>query len=281
MTKPAKLVVNLVQVGYLPPSVKINILMRILRAQDEIVFRYVETPVHCDAPESGYYYTEKELFSCLHCPEDEQLIVGITSIRIAPSVGGAANDPENEYFGIWRNSQLPLDDKDARKGVISVTCWRERYEARAFRSTEQYLAFMILAFVGDVQLGGLTHPWCTGCVFDFNPDNESIVSSVKSATLCDHCLAKMRAQHPHFVNPFKIILKKVDRPPYGAILSYLQSNGVTSLLIFTVLLALSVGLLQRFIESFEHVAAIVLLLCSIVFIAIVIYLRRFPMGSLK
>lgn len=282
MKTSCPLVVDLLQIGELPRGVRLERLLRLLRRQDQISFRLRDNPVDIGQllqPPDGFFFTEKELFPGLEPSGEAHLVVGITTLRIAPSID--ALDPENEYFGVWHNAQVPLAPEHARKGVVSITLWRERFEERAYRSTEQYLAFMILAFLGDAQLGGLTHPWCTGCVFDYNPENESIVSSVKAATLCDTCRQRIENARPPIKEAFLDILKEVERPPVRAVLSYLQGNGIASVFLFSVLLALSVGLLQNLLPDAGRVGLATSLFCAIIFLAVVWYYRRFPSGGLR
>lgn len=283
MSSPAAaLVVEIFQVGELPNGVSLERLMNLLGRQRHVQFclRGSIDQSLLQRPTRGYFFTENEILPALTPSEDDHLVLGITSLRIAPSTG--ALDAENEHFGIWHNTQVPLAPEHRRKGVLSVTRWRERYESRAYRSTEQFLAFMVLAFIGDVQLGGLTHPWCTGCVFDYNPDDESIISSVKAAALCHSCREHIRSAESQLEESYLRILGGIARPPVEAVLRYLQGNGVTSVFLFSLLLALSVGLLQDYVlGDFKTMAAMVSLLCTAVFSLVVTYHRYRPSGDLK
>lgn len=282
MHEHSPLIVDLVQVGELPRGVRLDRLVRVLTRQKRVHFRLRSEPIDAgqlQLPTSGFFFTENEIFSALEPSGGAHLVLGITSLRIAPSAG--ALDPENEHFGVWHNAEVPLAPEHARKGVISVTRWRERYESRAFRSTEQFLAFMILAFLGDVQLGGLTHPWCTGCVFDYNPDDESIVSSVKAASLCKTCRQRIRGLQPELEEAYLDILRGIGRPPVQAVLRYLQENGLASIFLFSGLLSLSVGLMQSLFTDAKGVALATSLLCGAVFLGVVWYNRLFPSGDLK
>jgi hypothetical protein len=283
MTTPHPRVVELVQIGDLPRGVRLDRLQRLLRRQNYLHFRLrngLIDPGQLRQPSRGvFFFTEEEIFPCLDPSQGAELVVGITSLRIA--ISADARELENEYFGIWRNSLVPLRPEHAGKGVISITRWRERYEGRAFRSTEQFLAFMIMAFVGDAHSDDLTHAWCTGCVFDYNPDNESIVSSMKTATLCAKCRQSLRLIQPQLEEAFLKILREVERPPMRAVLSYLQGNGLASVFLFSVILALSVGLLQTLLPNVRYIALATSLLCAAIFLGVVWYFRRFPSGDLK
>lgn len=282
MPSPYSLIVEVVQVGELPRGVCLERLMRLLSRQQQVHFRLRKEPIDpggLQQPASGFFFTENEIMPALSPSNDAHLVLGITSLRIAPSAG--ALDPGNEHFGVWHNTQAPMPPEHSRKGVVSVTRWRERYEGRAFRSTEQYLAFMALAFIGDVQLGSLTHPWCTGCVFDYNPDDESIVSSVKAAALCQQCRRRIRSIEPQLEEAYLAILRGIGRPPVQAVLRYLQANGLASVFLFSGLLTLSVGLMQTLFPDAAHIALVISLLCGTIFLGVVMYYRRFPSGDLR
>ena len=275
-------IVDLVQIGELPRDVRLERLVKTLGRQAYIEFRLrprIEPGDFPHPPPGCWFFSEREIFPVLCPPAGTHLTLGITSLRIAPA--NSATDAEGEHFGIWQNDLVQVEPEHARIGVVSVTRWRERYEARAFRSTEQYIAFMVLSFIGDVALGGMTHRWCTGCVFDFNIDDESIVSSVKNSDLCDPCRRRMRALNPELEQSFRVILADVARPPVRAVLSYLQGNGIASVFLFSVLLTLSVGLLQSVFQTAGKVAVGTSAICALIFFGVVWYVQRYPSGGLK
>lgn len=273
---------ELVQVGALPPSVSLKALVQRLNAQRYVKFRDRGTEINPRElprpPSDSYFYTENEVFPALEPIEGADFVIGITSLRIAPSID--ATRPENEYFGIWKNEQVQLSPIHARKGLISTTLWRERYESRAYRSTEQYLAFMVLAFLGDVQLGGLTHPWCTGCLFDYNYDNESIVSSVKSARLCAFCGNVVAQKDSQLREAYEDILKTVRRPPTTEVVRFLQGSGLMSVFVFSIVLALAVGFAQSLISNLQAVA-IAIPSCILVILVVIRQYQEHPVGELK
>src|SRR5690606_26192891 len=105
---PTVLNVRLVRVGELPRGVDQAELDRLLRRQRQIRF-YWGAPVEHEqllTPDGGFYYTERELFPPLRRDDTDDLVVGITSLRIAPAREAA--EPGGEYFGLWHNTQCPF-----------------------------------------------------------------------------------------------------------------------------------------------------------------------------
>lgn len=246
--------------------------IRIVLRPDSIDLSTIPKP-----PAGHFFYSEREILSAVEPSTECDLLFCVTALRIAPSSEAAGED---EYFGLWDNEFVELEQADRFKGIASVARWREKFAGPAYRSTEQYLAFMLLAFVGDVQLGGLTHAWCTGCVFDYNVDEESIVSSVKSATLCPVCRKRLSDVDPNLVAAFARVLSFVKRPPFYAVLSYLQGNGFAAVFLFAVLLGIAVGFLQNLWADAKLTSFLVAAGSASAFALVVLGLRRWPMGDL-
>lgn len=210
------IVVDLVPIGELPRGVQLERFMKLLHRQNHINFRPCPDTIDPNQflePACGFYFTEKEMLSCLKISSDAYMTIGITSIRISPMT--ESHDLEN------------------------------------------------------------------GCVFDFNPDNESIVSSVKAATLCGKCRQRIRNFQPQLEVAFQRILAGVERPPIRAVISYLQGNGIASVFLFSVLMGLSVGLLQSLLPAAEHIALVASLSCTVIFLGVIWYFHRYPSGDLK
>jgi len=274
--------VEVVQVGPLATGLSLARLARMFAKNTGI--SVVLRPTSIDLatvpkpPTGCFFYSEREILPAVSLSADCDLLICVTSLRVAPSAEAAGED---EYFGLWHNEFVELKPADRLKGVVSVARWREKFAGSAYRSTEQYLAFMLLAFVGDVRLGGLTHAWCTGCVFDYNVDEESIVSSVKSATLCQVCRKRVSEIDPSLATAFDRALLRVKRPPIYAILSYLQGNGFAAVFLFAVLLGISVGFLQNLWADAKLTSFLVAAGSGLAFVLVVIGLKRWPVGDLS
>lgn len=215
------------------------------------------------------YYTDRELLPVIRTALDRQqvprdaVVVVFTSLRLAKAVvkKGRAAGIEPDYLGLWDRVTDKTSAAGRRIGIVSTALWLQKYEREAYRTVEQYVAHMLLAFLGDqLYRGGITHDAFHRCVFDFNDDLDSIVQSVQRSRLCRKCEDKMkkkpsRSNIAGYLDPdtittaMKAISKSVRRPRYGHILRSLQEDGIFSLLIFGILVSLSLNLFAGVVDK--------------------------------
>jgi len=217
------------------------------------------------------YYTDHELLPAIHAaldrqgvPKDEEAVVVVfTSLRLAKAVmkKGRMAGIEPDYLGLWDKATNKTTAGKRHVGIISTALWLQKYEREAYRTAEQYIAHMLLAFLGDqLYRGGITHDAFHRCVFDFNDDLDSIVQSVQRSRICGKCLSKIgekpaRSKIAGYLEPgtiteaMKSISKSVRRPRYSHILRSLQEDGVFSLLIFGILASLSLNIFAAEVDA--------------------------------
>jgi hypothetical protein len=179
---------------------------------------------------------------------------------------------EYDYFGVWPPQivELPVEGSPII-GVASTYLWVRRYEMLAYRTTEQFLEYLVVAFLGDVLYhGSLTHTRFRHCVFDYNEDLDSIVDSIRRASLCKQCtenLANEQKLGPlgasvggsRIVEAMEGILNDVRRPRWRMVFQALQQDGTFSILILGLLAAIGVNVLSNWVTYFSlETAAVVL-----------------------
>ena len=222
------------------------------------------------------FYTDQELLpaiktcldgkNSLKLPQDA-IVVAFTSLRLAKAIkkNGRVTGIEPDYFGLWDKAT----DKTAGKrriGIISTALWLQKYESAAYRTAEQYIAHMLLAFLGDqLYKNGITHDAFHRCVFDFNDDLDSIVQSVQRSRICKKCLSQIgkksaRSTVAKQLDPDRItdamrrISQAVRQPRFRHILRSLQEDGVFSLLIFGVLASLALNIFANEVNKWGNPA---------------------------
>lgn len=219
------------------------------------------------------YYTDQELFPVINArlekpglPRDA-VVVAFTSLRLAKAVmkKGRVAGIEPDYLGLWDKATNKTAGK-RRIGIISTALWLQKYELEAYRTAEQYIAHMLLAFLGDqLYRDGVTHDAFHRCVFDFNDDLDSIVQSVQRSRVCKKCLAKLedksaRSKVAEYLEPARIseamrnISGAVRKPRFRHILRSLQEDGVFSLLIFGVLASLALNIFANELNKWGNPA---------------------------
>jgi hypothetical protein len=192
------------------------------------------------------------------------LVLGLTSVPLAHQEKGPDGVWEYDYFGVWPPQivEPPLEGSPII-GVASTYLWVRRYETLAYRTTEQFLEHLIVAFLGDVLYNGsLTHARFRHCVFDYNEDLDSIVDSVRRADLCNQCTDHLANEQNlsslgasvgggRIVEAIEGILNDVRKPRWKMVFQALQQDGTFSILILGVLGAIGVNILSNWIESFS------------------------------
>jgi predicted Zn-dependent protease len=190
------------------------------------------------------------------------LVFGLTSVPLAHQE--KCPDWEYDYFGVWPPQivEPPLEGSPII-GVASTYLWVRRYETLAYRTTEQFIEHLVVAFLGDVLYhGSLTHARFRHCVFDYNEDLDSIVDSVRRADLCEQCKEHLKNEQKlgplgasigggRIVEAMEGILNDVRTPRWKMVFQALQQDGTFSILILGVLGAIGVNILSNWIESFS------------------------------
>ncbi len=209
----------------------------------------------CDVPP---YYTdgsilrsvEKFLHRYPEIDPDTHVVV-VTNVRVTKGVdcSPAAKDGE-DYFGLWAPEGV---DRTRRRGVISTALYLDRYQEKARRTAEQYVAYMLMAYLGDTSFDPrLTHRDFRFCVFDYNDDLDSIVPSIRRSGLCEGCDRRIGGGRSEladlspkaFREAYLAILRYVHRPHPRVILDTLQSTAVFSLTVLVLAAGVSINLLS-------------------------------------
>lgn len=240
------------------------------------------------------YYTDRELLPAINARLDGQnlpddaIVVILTSLRLAKAVmkKGRVAGIEPDYLGLWDKATDGGTGK-RRIGIISTALWLQKYEREAYRTAEQYIAHMLLAFLGDqLYRGGITHDAFHRCVFDFNDDLDSIVQSVQRSRVCRKCLSTLekksaRSKIAKYLEPERIteamrrISKAVRQPRFGHILRSLQEDGIFSLLIFGVLASLALNIFANEVNKWGN-PALFAAVGGITLVAWIVWQRFWP-----
>ncbi|HEY0670687.1 MAG TPA: hypothetical protein VGD27_00405 [Longimicrobiales bacterium] len=196
-------------------------------------------------------------------PDAPPLLLGLTSVPLAQQERAAdVLEWDYDYFGVWPPlpGGQPIDGP-VTAGVVSTNLWVRRYERSAYRTTEQYVEHIIVAFLGDTLARGvLTHARFRRCVFDYNEDLDSIIDSVRGASLCKECTARLSDERQlgplaaqiggqKLSAAMQAILKDVSRPRTRIVLQVLQEDATFSIVILGVLAAIGVNLLSGWLAK--------------------------------
>lgn len=215
------------------------------------------------------------------------LIIGITSAWIADSTGNSV-DPINIsdcYFGYWHNQLVDTGSNDDRRfAVISIAPWLLKYENLSLRDIYQYLSFMVVAFIGDyIHPDGMTHPEFRWCVYDYNPDMDSICQSIRKSRICDQCQTKIgqaslsKELHPKEINSsLEKLLKYSRRPKFLDILRAYIDHPVFAFFGAGLILSIFSNLITYKIEHFGDVVMIFMGICIAWFVALIVKEHFWP-----
>jgi len=224
-----------------------------------------------DCPRPPYYDADQLLGELrglvpLSSTQPTRLIIGITSVPLAVKTSPAGADShaewDEDYFGYWSPPEGgAAADGEPVVGIVSTAAWTRRYEASAYRTTEQFLEVLVAAFLGDVLYRSkLTHKQFRRCVFDYNEDLDSIVDSVRRARFCRQCLRHLRIDQELGSLAKPIGAKTVSaalvslaadarRPRLKSVLQALQQDGTFSVLILGLLAAIGVNVLSSWVPN--------------------------------
>lgn len=184
---------------------------------------------------------------------EDGILIAFTSARIADHPDEERwSDAESEYFGYYRTKYSP--DVPRGRAVLSTALWVQRYESVAYRTTEQFIASSIAAFLCDHFIDGtLVHYEFRNCNSDFCGDFDTVAVSVKKARLCDECQRKLAAASrgagmAGFDAAISAMLRYVRRPRPEWVLHGMQQSPVLSLMLMGVLLSLFTGALYDLLQ---------------------------------
>ena len=211
----------------------------------------------CDTPP---FYTDGSILGTLETvleryPEVERNahVAVVTNVRItrgrdcSPEPGEAG-----DYFGLWWPAGV---DETRRRAAISLALYLDRYQDRGRRTAEQYVAFLLVAFLGDTLFEPkLTHLDFRFCVFDYNDDLDSIVPSIRRSGLCEKCQERIassvtntaeRVSGKSLLQAFNSLLRYVHRPHPRVVFETLQHDALFSLIVLGVAAGVVINLISN------------------------------------
>ena len=217
--------------------------------------------------------------------EDDEFVIGITPAWLAdPPDDDDDLGSTDTYLGVWHNRFVPPYGA-ANYAIISTSAWQSRYERSSYRSVEQYIAHMVVAAIGDYLVEkvqeknqdwpGLTHSIYQNCVFDFTPDQASIVPAVQRSRICGRCQKRISVGQLRLNRTGDEVSKALDKilhlarvPPSEEVFRALHEDPRFSVLVISGLLSLFVGIVGQFISASITVGLLVALACGATIVGI-------------
>jgi hypothetical protein len=203
-------------------------------------------------------------------------VIVVTNARLTRGNECTQDPPDiGDFLGLWAPESVV---GDRRFGVISLALYLDRYEERARRTAEQYVAFLLLAYLGDTLIDPKpTHRDFRFCVFDYNDDLESIVSSIRRSAICERCRERIAQTLPSdpgvsghsLLAAFDGVLAYVRKPRVYVVWKTLQSDPLFSLFIIGIAAGIAINIATGLIGvavAPQIIALGVLLLAGIVWI---------------
>ncbi len=288
--------IELIEIGqYLPINLK-KFIKKLNSIQNSFHFYSKQENINIDTnlqPKyNGLFFNSNDIFSSVlkNSTNTDDLKIAIGAISIVhiedENIENNIDIEEYEWFGVWQNNLCPINQKYNNIGLISLKQWMQNYEQESYRTNEQYLCHMIIAFIGDILYSGkLTHADFRWCIFDLNDDMHSISESVKKCNLSQGVQEIILKEKPiiqdvsgtQILESFNRMAKFVRQPNISSIFRFLNENAITQFFIIGILLANSLNPLLTVANGSIFSSG----LMGIIFISIFFYLRHKPYGKLK
>ena len=211
------------------------------------------------------FFTHGCIFSSLQTALDRRPdlpanghIIVVTNVRVTEGQSTVPDHEDDDYFGIWTPR---VTGRGELRAVISYAIFQERYQERSRRTLEQYVAYMVVAGLGDnLYEKVLTHPDFRFCTFDYNSDLDSIVPSLRRSGLCESCAKTIRTVNPTRIatlkaedvaSAFDAILRYVHRPRFLVVLRALAEEPLFSLVGVSIGLSVVLAMVSQSIEDLQ------------------------------